>query len=132
MHFDQLERREFIIVLDSAAGWLLAVCAQQGERKLGMLMRAVENDAESRDRIAALREGTLRSGMDGMLSKRHNSRRVGQTVKRECTPKDCGAIDDACYRASVPCFMGWVLAGSRAGNTRAARRLRERRHALVP
>ena len=34
-------------------------------------------------------------------------------------------------RARRHCNVVWVVAGSRAGNPRAARRLRERRHAVV-
>jgi hypothetical protein len=54
MQFDQLKRREFIMLLGAAAAWPLAGRAQQPERKrrIGVLMAHAENDAEFHDYLA--------------------------------------------------------------------------------
>jgi putative ABC transport system substrate-binding protein len=57
-----MRRREFITLLGGAAAWPVAARAQQREGRIGVLMPAVENDEESRARIAALRQGLHERG----------------------------------------------------------------------
>ena len=58
-----MKRREFITLLGGGAvAWPMAARAQQSERKIGVLMAATEDDAESKARIAALRQGLREQG----------------------------------------------------------------------
>jgi putative ABC transport system substrate-binding protein len=58
-----VKRREFITLLGGGAvAWPMAARAQQSERKIGVLMAATEDDAESNARIAALRQGLREQG----------------------------------------------------------------------
>jgi putative tryptophan/tyrosine transport system substrate-binding protein len=51
-----MKRREFIAGLGSAAAWPRAALAQQGLRRVGVLMGLAENDPEGQARIAAFRK----------------------------------------------------------------------------
>jgi putative ABC transport system substrate-binding protein len=65
MKFDVLKRREFVILLGSAAtAWPLLARAQQADRvrRIGVLMNLAESDPESQARIAAFREGLGKLG----------------------------------------------------------------------
>jgi putative ABC transport system substrate-binding protein len=58
-----MRRRDFIAgIAGSVAAWPLAARGERAERKVGVLMPAVENDAESRARIAAFRKGLREQG----------------------------------------------------------------------
>jgi putative tryptophan/tyrosine transport system substrate-binding protein len=61
-----MRRREFIAALGGAAAWPLTANAQQGDRmrRVGVLMNTgnPEDDAESRARMAALRQGLEKLG----------------------------------------------------------------------
>ena len=53
-----MRRREFIgLIGGTAAAWPLAARAQQGMRKLGVLMIVADNESDSKRRIAAFQEG---------------------------------------------------------------------------
>jgi putative tryptophan/tyrosine transport system substrate-binding protein len=59
-----MKRRDFILVLASAASWPLAARAQQPGRvrRIGVLMSTNENDPVAQTRVAAFREGLARFG----------------------------------------------------------------------
>jgi hypothetical protein len=57
-----MRRREFITLLGGAAAWPLAARAQQGMRRIGVLMPLAEDDPEARSSIEALRRGLLELG----------------------------------------------------------------------
>jgi putative ABC transport system substrate-binding protein len=57
-----MRRREFISLLGGAAAWPLAARAQQGVRRIGVLMGYAESDLEAQAHIAAFREGLQKLG----------------------------------------------------------------------
>ena len=60
-----MRRREFITLLGgTAAGWPIAVRAQQPERtrRIGVLVAFTENDPATKERLAAFRQGLERRG----------------------------------------------------------------------
>jgi hypothetical protein len=59
-----MRRRAFITLLGGAAAWPVAARAQQEERmrRVGVLMGLVENDPDTKARLAAFREGLERLG----------------------------------------------------------------------
>ena len=60
-----MRRREFITLLGgTAAGWPIAVHAQQPERmrRIGVLMAFSENDSATKERLAAFRQGLEKRG----------------------------------------------------------------------
>jgi len=64
MQFDQLKRRQFIMLLGGAVAWPLAARAQQGERvrRIGVLLPASADDTAFQDRIGAFLQGLQQSG----------------------------------------------------------------------
>src|SRR5438445_12496102 len=63
MQFDQLKRREFISLLGgAAAAWPLAARAQQGVRRIGIMMNLAADDPEGQARIAAFLQGMQETG----------------------------------------------------------------------
>src|SRR4051794_1128088 len=52
-----MNRREFIGLVGSAAGWPIAARAQQGMKRIGIITAAFQDDTEVLERIAALRKG---------------------------------------------------------------------------
>src|SRR5262249_50293917 len=67
MHFDKLQRREFITLVSSgalAAVWPLAARAQQSERlrRIGVLMNRAADNPEGQDRLAAFHQGLQELG----------------------------------------------------------------------
>jgi putative tryptophan/tyrosine transport system substrate-binding protein len=64
MQFDELRRREFILLLGSAAVWPLAARAQQGDRvrRIGVLMAQTADDAVAQARNAAFLQGLQEAG----------------------------------------------------------------------
>jgi ABC-type uncharacterized transport system substrate-binding protein len=57
-----LKRRNFITLLGGAAAWPLAARAQQGVRRIGVLMNAPATDAESQSYMAAFVHGLRQLG----------------------------------------------------------------------
>ena len=59
-----MRRREFIILVGSAAAWPLAARAQQsdGMRRVGLLMHSSSNDVEARTRLAAFLQALQEAG----------------------------------------------------------------------
>lgn len=65
MQFDQLKRRQFVMLIGGAAvAWPVALRAQppEGVRRIGALFSQVETDPEGQARVAALREGLEKLG----------------------------------------------------------------------
>ena len=65
MQFDQLGRREFVTLLGgAAAGWPLAVRAQQGDRmrRIGVLLPVATDDAEFQTRVGAFLQALQQLG----------------------------------------------------------------------
>jgi len=61
----KMKRREFITLLGSAAAaWPLAAHAQQGERRVGVLMGYPENDAAAQAQVSALRQELRKLGWE--------------------------------------------------------------------
>jgi putative tryptophan/tyrosine transport system substrate-binding protein len=59
-----IRRRQFIVMLGSAAAWPLAARAQQpaGMRRIGVLTAFAENDAEAQANITAFRQSLEKVG----------------------------------------------------------------------
>jgi putative tryptophan/tyrosine transport system substrate-binding protein len=65
-----MRRRQFITLLGGAAAWPLAARAEQGMRRIGVLMPYAENDPEAILLVRALREGLRQLGWDEDLNVR--------------------------------------------------------------
>ena len=59
-----MKRREFITLLGGATAWPLAAHAQQGERRVGVLMGYPENDAAAQAQVSALRQELRKLGWE--------------------------------------------------------------------
>jgi putative ABC transport system substrate-binding protein len=57
-----MRRREFITLVGGAAAWPFTARAQQGVRRIGVLMGYAESDPETKLRIAAFRAGLAKRG----------------------------------------------------------------------
>jgi putative tryptophan/tyrosine transport system substrate-binding protein len=57
-----VRRRAFISLLGGAAAWPLAARAQQGVRRVGVLMGYAESNREGQAFVAAFREGLQKLG----------------------------------------------------------------------
>jgi len=57
-----MRRRDFITLVGGAAAWPFAARAQQGVRRIGVLMGYAESDPETKLRIAAFRAGLAKRG----------------------------------------------------------------------
>ena len=79
MHFNQLHRREFIMLLGgAAAGWPLAARAQHERmRRIGVLVPYAENDPEAKARFAAFLQGLQQSGWTDGGNVRIDAQRAG-------------------------------------------------------
>jgi putative tryptophan/tyrosine transport system substrate-binding protein len=63
-----MRRRDFILLLGSAAAWPLAARAQQADRmrRIGVLMGYAESDSDAQTKVAAFQEGLQKLGwVDG-------------------------------------------------------------------
>jgi putative ABC transport system substrate-binding protein len=57
-----MKRREFITLLGVAASWPLAARAQQGVRRIGIMMNLAADDPEGQARVAAFLQGLQEAG----------------------------------------------------------------------
>jgi putative ABC transport system substrate-binding protein len=55
-------RREFIMLLGSAAAWPISVRAQQRVRRIGIVMNLAADDPEGQARVAAFLQGMQEAG----------------------------------------------------------------------
>src|SRR5262245_58275700 len=63
MNFHQWKRRTFITLLGgAAAAWPVAARAQQGERRIGVLVPATADDPEFQARVGAFMQGLQQLG----------------------------------------------------------------------
>ena len=62
MPFDQLKRRNFITLLSGAVAWPLAARAQQGVRRIAIMMNLAADDPEGQARVAAFLQGLQEAG----------------------------------------------------------------------
>ena len=62
----KMKRRDFITLLGGAAAWPLAARAQQNDRirRIGIIPPTMENDPETRARLAAFREALAQLGWE--------------------------------------------------------------------
>jgi putative ABC transport system substrate-binding protein len=82
MSFDRLRRRDFVRLLGSAAaGWPLAAQAQQ-QRRVGVLMGAIEHDPRSEQRVALLEDELSTRGWKAGVSLRIDYRWTGNETER--------------------------------------------------
>src|SRR5262249_47561339 len=57
-----IERRKFLATLGGAAAWPLAPRAQQGVRRIGIMMNLAADDSEGQARVAAFLQGLQETG----------------------------------------------------------------------
>jgi len=57
-----MRRRDFITLLGGAAAWPLAARAQQGVRRIGIMMNLAADDPEGQARVAAFLQGLQETG----------------------------------------------------------------------
>jgi putative ABC transport system substrate-binding protein len=57
-----MKRRDFITLFGGAAAWPLAARAQQGVRRIGIMMNLPADDSEGQARVAAFLQGLQETG----------------------------------------------------------------------
>jgi putative ABC transport system substrate-binding protein len=77
-----VKRRTFIAGLGSAVSWQLAARAQQGVRRIGVLMPGNENDAEQRARLSAFTQANADLGWVDGRNVRMDLRWAGGDINR--------------------------------------------------
>jgi len=112
-----MKRREFITLLGgAAAGWPIAVRAQQSERKrrVGVLMGLAADDAEAQDRIAAFEQGLQQSGWTNGGNLQIDYRRgAGDTVPTRRYADELVALAPHVILASGGSVVGALLQATR-------------------
>jgi putative ABC transport system substrate-binding protein len=87
-----MRRRDFTTLLGGAAAWPLAAQAQQGMRRVGVLMSAEDTDLEYKALLAVFVQGLRRLGWIDGQNLHMDVRWTGGDVEREriVSPSCCG------------------------------------------
>src|SRR4051794_15220911 len=104
MQFGQLKRREFITLVGSAAAWPIAARAQQGVRRIGILMNLAADDPEGQARVAAFLQGLQEAGWVVGRNARIDIRwGIGDAERaRKNVPESLAFVPDAIFATTFP------------------------------
>jgi putative ABC transport system substrate-binding protein len=108
-----MQRREFIGLVGAAAiTWPLAVRAQQGVRRIGVLLPAVEGDPEMQERMTAFRKGLQELGWTEGRNYRFEFRWPGPDVglQRAHASELVNLAPDVIMAGSVPAALAFKQA----------------------
>jgi putative ABC transport system substrate-binding protein len=101
---DQVRRREFITVLGAVAAWPMAARAQQGVRRVSILMNLAADDPEGQARIAAFLQGLQEAGWLVGRNARIDIRwGIGDAERaRKNVPESLALAPDAIFATTFP------------------------------
>src|SRR5262245_39450664 len=115
MHFRQVKRREFIMLLGGAAAWPLVARAQQPERmrRVGVLSVLQEDDPESVARRAAFEQPLQALGWTAGRNLRIDYRWTGDPVRNQKSAAELVALAPDVILASGNIVIATMLQAAR-------------------